>query len=188
MRKGNKKAFVAVGYYSDHSSKVLTDLSIWRSNNKNIGYFVEPGQLIGKALGFIKITATKDGVTSNTVDVEVTNAIVTSLTVTPSQVLVAKGQTQQLLATATYSDGTSSDVSRSVTWTPDEPQTATVTPTGLLSGDTVATTTVEAFLDGVTSNTVDVEVTNAIVTSLTVTPSQVLVAKGQTQQLLATAT
>ncbi|MFA0666167.1 MULTISPECIES: Ig-like domain-containing protein [Vibrio] len=158
MRKGNKKAFVAVGYYSDHSSKVLTDLSIWRSNNKNIGYFVEPGQLIGKALGFIKITATKDGVTSNTVDVEVTNAIVTSLTVTPSQVLVAKGQTQQLLATATYSDGTSSDVSRSVTWTPDEPQTATVTPTGLLSGDTVATTTVEAFLDGVTSNTVDVEV------------------------------
>ncbi|MEZ8719077.1 Ig-like domain-containing protein [Vibrio splendidus] len=188
MRKGNKKAFVAVGYYSDHSSKVLTDLSIWRSNNKNIGYFVEPGQLIGKALGFIKITATKDGVTSNTVDVEVTNATVTSLTVTPSQVLVAKGQTQQLLATATYSDGTSSDVSRSVTWTPDEPQTATVTPTGLLSGDTVATTTVEAFLDGVTSNTVDVEVTNAIVTSLTVTPSQVLVAKGQTQQLLATAT
>ncbi|MGR5338274.1 Ig-like domain-containing protein, partial [Vibrio gigantis] len=65
---------------------------------------------------------------------EVTNAVITAITVTPSQVSVANGQAQQLLATATYSDGTSSDVSRSVTWTSNDPQTATVTPTGLLSG------------------------------------------------------
>ncbi|MGR5480496.1 Ig-like domain-containing protein, partial [Vibrio chagasii] len=95
---------------------------------------------------------------------------------------------QQLLATATYSDGTSSDVSNSVTWTSNDPQTATVTPSGLLSGNAVANTTVEAVKDGVTSNTVDVEVTNAVITAITVTPSQVSVANGQAQQLLATAT
>ncbi|MGR5338268.1 Ig-like domain-containing protein, partial [Vibrio gigantis] len=98
------------------------------------------------------------------------------ITVTPAQVSVANGQTQQLLATATYSDGTSSDVSNSVTWTSDEPQTATVTPTGLLSGNAVANTTVEAVKDGVISNTVDVEVTNAVITAITVTPAQVSVA------------
>ncbi|CAH7316226.1 BIG2 domain-containing protein [Vibrio chagasii] len=91
-------------------------------------------------------------------DVEVTNAVITAIAVTPSKVSVANGQTRQLLATATYSDGTSADVSNSVTWTSDEPQTATVTPTGLLSGNAVANTTVEAIKDGITSNTVDVEV------------------------------
>ncbi|CAH6780636.1 BIG2 domain-containing protein [Vibrio chagasii] len=156
--KGNKQSFVAIGYYSDNSSKELTNLNIWRSNNEKVGYFVEPGKLIGNSLGIIAVTAFKDGITSNTVDVEVTNAVITAITVTPSQVSVANGQTQQLLATATYSDGTSSDVSSSVTWTSNEPQTATVTPTGLLSGNAVANTTVEAIKDGITSNTVDVEV------------------------------
>ncbi|WP_394213704.1 Ig-like domain-containing protein, partial [Enterovibrio calviensis] len=105
------------------------------------------------------VEAFKDGITSNTVGVDVTNAVITAITVTPSQLSVANGQTQQLLATATYSDGTSADVSSSVTWTSNDPQAATVTPTGLLSGNAVANTTVEAFKDGITSNTVGVDVT-----------------------------
>ena len=71
LAKGNKQTFIAIGHYSDHSSKVLTDLSIWRSSNENVGYFVESGKLTGKALGVLKITATKDNVTSNTVSVDV---------------------------------------------------------------------------------------------------------------------
>ncbi|MGR5480406.1 Ig-like domain-containing protein, partial [Vibrio chagasii] len=117
LAKGNQQAFVAIGYYSDQSSRELTDLNIWRSNKENVGFFVEPGKLIANTLGTLAVTAIKDGITSNTVDVEVTNAVITAITVTPAQVSVANGQTQQLLATATYSDGTSSDVSNSVTWT-----------------------------------------------------------------------
>ncbi|MHA2710204.1 Ig-like domain-containing protein, partial [Vibrio owensii] len=107
--------------------------------------------------------------------------------VTPSPVNVAKGQTQQLTATATFSDATSSDVSNSVTWTIDT-ATATVSSAGLLSAVEVGNTTLTATKDGVTSNTVDVNVSAAVITSIQVTPSPVNVAKGQTQQLTATAT
>ncbi len=56
-----------------------------------------------------------------------TAATIKDLTVTPSSISIAKGQTQQLTATAIYSDNTSSDVSNSVTWTPDDTSVATVT-------------------------------------------------------------
>ncbi|WP_434565594.1 Ig-like domain-containing protein (plasmid) [Vibrio chagasii] len=191
LAKGNQQEFIATGHFSDGSSKVLSNLNLsaWRSDNEEIGFFSKSGVLsTGNTTGHVTVEAFKDGITSNTVDVEVTNAVITAITVTPSQFSVANGQTQPLLATATYSDGTSADVSNSVTWTSNDPQTATVTPTGLLSGNAVADTTVEAFKDGVTSNTVDVEVTNAVITAITVTPSQFSVANGQTQPLLATAT
>ncbi|MCU8278354.1 Ig-like domain-containing protein, partial [Vibrio vulnificus] len=90
--------------------------------------------------------------------------------------------------TATFSDATSSDVSNSVTWTPIDTATATVSSTGLLSGVEVGNTTLTATKDGVTSNTVDVNVSAAVITSIQVTPSPVSVAEGQTQQLTATAT
>ncbi|EOG5907308.1 DUF1566 domain-containing protein, partial [Vibrio vulnificus] len=66
--------------------------------------------------------------------------------------------TQQLTATATFSDATSSDVSNSVTWTSDDTNTATVTSAGMLSGVEVGNTTLTATKDGIISNTVDVKV------------------------------
>ncbi|WP_131825274.1 Ig-like domain-containing protein [Salinivibrio sp. IB872] len=73
---------------------------------------------------------------------------------------VAKGQTEQLTATATYSDGSSSNVSDSVTWMPIDTATATVDSSGLLSGVELGNTTVTASKDGITSNSVEVNVCN----------------------------
>ncbi|TMX68615.1 hypothetical protein DA090_05265, partial [Photobacterium damselae] len=126
--------------------------------------------------------------TSNTVDVNVSAAVITAIQVTPSPVNVVKGLTQQLTATATFSDATTSDISSSVTWTPLDTATATVSSTGLLSGAEVGNTTLTASKNGVTSNTVDVNVSAAVITAIQVTPSPVNVVKGLTQQLTATAT
>ncbi|TQQ41200.1 Ig-like domain-containing protein, partial [Vibrio cholerae] len=133
-------------------------------------------------------TAMKDGITSNTVTVNVSAAVITAIQVTPSPMNVAKGQIEQLVATATYSDGTSAQVSNSVAWTTVDTNTATVAPSGLLSGVNVGTTTVTAMKDGITSNTVTVNVSAAVITAIQVTPSPMNVAKGQTEQLVATAT
>uniref|UniRef100_UPI00188B1EBC Ig-like domain-containing protein n=1 Tax=Vibrio anguillarum TaxID=55601 RepID=UPI00188B1EBC len=86
----------------------------------------------------------------------VSSAVITAIQVTPSQVNVAKGQTEQLTAIATYSDTTSSDISSSVTWTPADTNTATVTSTGLITGVEVGSTTMAVTKDGITSNTVNV--------------------------------
>ncbi|MEZ8578200.1 Ig-like domain-containing protein, partial [Vibrio splendidus] len=92
------------------------------------------------------------------VSVEVSAAVITAIAVTPPSSTLAKGQMRPLTATATYSDTTSSDVSDSVTWTSDDLSTATVTPTGFLSGVNVGQTTITATKDSVTSNTVSVDV------------------------------
>ncbi|HFQ5085522.1 TPA: Ig-like domain-containing protein, partial [Vibrio vulnificus] len=157
---GNKQPFEAVGHYSDGSSRILTDLSVndWHTSNSDIGRFDEPGVFTATNEGNTTVTATKDGITSNMVDVNVSAAVITSIQVTPSPVNVAKGQTQQLTATAIFSDATSSDISSSVTWTPVDTATATVSSTGLLSGVQVGNTTLTATKDGITSNTVDVNV------------------------------
>ncbi|MGL6296766.1 MAG: Ig-like domain-containing protein, partial [Plesiomonas sp.] len=146
------------------------------------------GLLSGVEVGNTTVTASKDGITSNTVTVTVTNAVITGMQVTPTIVNVVKSQTQQLTAMATYSDGTSSDVTDSVTWTPGDTSTATVNSAGLLSGVGVGNTAVTASKDGITSNTVNVEVTAAVITDIQVTPSPVSVTPGKNQQLTAMAT
>ncbi|WP_417884334.1 Ig-like domain-containing protein, partial [Vibrio rumoiensis] len=190
LAKGLEQSFEATGYYSDGSSQVFTDLSVldWHSSDIKVGKFEKPGILTGADPGPVEVTATKDGITSNTVNVTVSDAVIESIQVTPSPVNIAKGQTQQLVATATYSDGTSSNISSSVAWTMDDPATATVTPAGLLSGVAEGGTTLTASEGGKTSNTVNVTVTDAVIESIQVTPSPVNIAKGQTQQLVATAT
>nr|AKN37748.1 hypothetical protein [Vibrio tasmaniensis] len=122
------------------------------------GYRVINGLLSAVEEGNTTLTATKDGVTSNTVGVSVSAAVITAIQVTPSPVIVVKGRTQQLVATATYSDATSSEVSNSVTWGDFDMATATVSSTGLLSAVEEGNTTLTATKDGVTSNTVDVSV------------------------------
>ncbi|MGL5671884.1 MAG: Ig-like domain-containing protein [Plesiomonas shigelloides] len=160
LANGNKQSFEAVGHYSDGSSQSFTDLSLldWHSSDTEAGRFDIPGVLMGVDVGNTAVTASKDGITSNTVTVTVTNAVITGMQVTPSPVSVAKGQTQQLTAMATYSDGTSSDVTDSVTWTAGDTSTATVNSAGLLSGVDVGNTTVTATKDTVISNTVNVAI------------------------------
>ncbi|CAK2026080.1 hypothetical protein VCRA2110O173_340001 [Vibrio crassostreae] len=91
-------------------------------------------------------------------DVNVSTAIITAIQVIPSPVNIAKGQSQQLTATATFSDTTSSDISSSVTWAPVDTGMATVSSTGFLSAVETGSTTLTATKDGITSNTVDVNV------------------------------
>ncbi|WP_323913114.1 Ig-like domain-containing protein, partial [Aeromonas caviae] len=145
------------------------------------------GILTGRIAGSTEVTASLDGVTSNAVRVTVTDAVLTTIQVTPPSVSVGKGQTRQLTATATYSDNTTADVTGSVAWLSDDTATATVI-SGLLTGVEQGTAEVTASLDGVTSNAVQVTVTDAVLTAIQVTPPSVSVGKGQTQQLTATAT
>ncbi len=161
LAAGNEQIFEATGYYSDGSSQVLTDLSTsnWHTSDQYIGYFNASGVLVGDdSPGIVTVYAIKDGITSNTIEINVTAAVITEIQVTPSPVNMAKLQQRPLTAMATYSDNTSADVASSATWTSGDVTTATVGLTGYLTGKGVGTTTVTATKDGITSNEVNVSV------------------------------
>ncbi|KJY91968.1 hypothetical protein TW84_06530, partial [Vibrio neptunius] len=190
---GSEQSFLAVGEYSNGESKVLTEalsLSDWQSSDTKLGEFIQSGVLKGKAPGLVTVSFSKGNLTSNSLQVTVTDATITGITITPSVVSVAKGHHQPLTATATYSNGLSMNISDSVTWVSDDPSTATITSQtehGLLNGVDVGSTTVTAVKEGITSQLVDVEVSDAEITAINVTPAVVGIAKGQHQTLTANA-
>ena len=78
---------------------------------------------------------------------------VTSLAVSQLSASFAVGATEQFTATATYSDGSTANVTATVDWTVANESVATIDPAGLATGVAAGSTTVSASLDGVSGDT-----------------------------------
>ncbi|WP_340700188.1 Ig-like domain-containing protein [Vibrio harveyi] len=187
LAKGQTQPLTAIAIFSDDTSFPVTDSVTWKSEDTNIATVTNKGVLNAVNSGIVEIFASKDGVTSNVVNLEVTDAIITSIQLTPSTITLAKGQTQPLTAIAIFSDDTSFPVTDSVTWKSEDTNIATVTNKGVLNAVNSGIVEIFASKDGVTSNVVNLEVTDAIITSIQLTPSTITLAKGQTQPLTAIA-
>ena len=88
---------------------------------------------VGAGTTTITASSTNGPFTASTT-LTVTAATLNTITLTPPAVSVALGLSQQLKATGIYSDGTSVDLSGSVTWTPSAVGDVTITPGGLCYG------------------------------------------------------
>ncbi|MGR5437833.1 ImpA family metalloprotease, partial [Vibrio owensii] len=124
--------------------------------------------------GASSITAHLEGVQSGGVAVTVSSAVLQALQVTPEEVSLAKGATEQLEAVAHYSDGSSHDVTSLVTWKSGDTSVVTVDSAGLVMGENVGVSAVSASLDGVNS------VSNI---SVTLTPLEEALLSGDVKHL-----
>lgn len=110
-----------------------------------------------------------------------------SITITPVAPSIAKGLTQQLTATGTFTDSSQSDLTDNVTWASGTPTVATVSNTGLAQSLTAGSTTVTAT-SGSVSASVTLTVTAAVAESITITPAAPSSGVGLARQLTATGT
>ena len=95
-----------------------------------------------------------------------------SIYITPSAATVSVGGTQQLTATAKYSDGSTGTLSgSSVGWSSMDDTIASITPGGLVTGVKIGTTSMTASAQGV-SATATVTVTYENVASIAITTTQ----------------
>lgn len=111
----------------------------------------------------------------------------TGITVTPAAPTIPKGATQQFTATGAYSDGTTADLTASVTWASSNHRIATIDSSGLLTTAFRGATTVSATA-GLVSGSTGVTVSQKALVSLAITPVNPSVAAGSTQQFTATGT
>ena len=126
-----------------------------------------------------------------------TGPVLSSISVTPANPTVAKGTTQQFVATGTYSNGTSADITASATWSSGTTGVATVSNTagskGLASAVSTGTSAISASLAGgtggatVTGSAV-LTVPAPALTSITLSPNGVSLGLNGTQQFVATGT
>src|SRR5207302_10623587 len=110
-----------------------------------------------------------------------------SITVTPSVPSISKGETQQFVATGTYSDGSTQNLTSVVSWSSSQPGVATVSTTGLATG-VGAGAAVIAATSGTVSGSTTLTVTSAALVSIATTPGNSSIALGTKQQFTATGT
>jgi len=72
LAKGNVQAFIATGYYSDGTVQDITNIVSWATSKVTIATVTSAGLLTGIDAGVTNIVATQDGITSNSLGLEVT--------------------------------------------------------------------------------------------------------------------
>ena len=78
----------------------------------------------------------------------------TALSISPSQPTVVLGGTTQLTATATYADGSSNDVSGSVSWRSFDARVVSISGSGLASGSATGNAAIAASYQGQTATAI----------------------------------
>jgi len=110
-----------------------------------------------------------------------------AISITPGSAALAVAGTQQLTATANYSDGSTANINSSATWTSSNSTIATVNSAGMVTAAGAGTATISATLTGQSGSTaVTVGSTRSLV-SISVTPGSAALTVGGSQQLTATA-
>ncbi|WP_351124187.1 Ig-like domain-containing protein [Shewanella sp. T24-MNA-CIBAN-0130] len=186
---GLKQQFTAIGTYSDGTSSDISSSATWSSDDSAIATINGSGLATGVIPGSAAITASisSSDVQSATTTLTVTDAMLNYLAITPANPSIANGLTKQFMVTGTYSNGTSPDVTASVTWSSANTQVATVNESGLASGVAIGSALITASL-GSEETTTELTITDTILSSIALTPIDPSITKGLTQQLTATAT
>jgi uncharacterized protein YjdB len=185
LAQGATQQLTATGKYSDSSTKDLTSAVTWASLDPAVATvsagLVQANSVGGKAV----ITATLgEQVGFSQVTVPGT-PVLELIAVTPTSPSLAQGATQQLTATGKYTDGSTQDLTPTVTWASLDPTVATVSG-GLVhansvSGGSAAITATVGEQVGFT----EVTVTGAVLGKIVLYPSTATVPEGAAVHLVA---
>ena len=124
----------------------------WASSNPGVAPVTAAGLATGTAQGTSQISATAAGVTGTTT-LTVVPAKLVSITVTPANQSVKVGITVQYIAIGTFSDGSTQDLTASVTWASSSPSIATITAAGSATTAKVGSTKISATSGGIVGST-----------------------------------
>ncbi|XPP92677.1 Ig-like domain-containing protein [Photobacterium leiognathi subsp. mandapamensis] len=169
---GGQLSFAAEGIYSDGSISPLTNKVTWYSSAIDIAQIDDKGILTGVAIGTIDVKASYEGIESNIINVRITDAILTSITISakspsPDASIYSGGQLS-FAAEGTYSDGSTLPLTNKVTWYSSVVDIAQIDDKGILTGVAIGTVEVKASYEGIESNIISVRITEAILSSITI--------------------
>ena len=192
ISQSQTQQFTATGTYSDGSSKDITTTVVWSSSNTAVATVgANTGMATGVGAGTSQISANFGSVVSSSPTLTVIKSVtLQSIALSPANPSISQSQNQQFTATGTYSDGSSKNITTSVTWSSSNTAVATVGPTpGQATGVTAGTSQITAALSGVVSPSATLTVTKSVsLQSISVSPSNPSINQAQTQQFTAKGT
>jgi hypothetical protein len=144
---GASQQFTATATYTDGTTKDVTSTAQWASSNTAIATVSSSGLVTAAAAGQVTITAAMSGHTGSAI--ASVNPALKSLVISPGTYTGAPGGTVQLSATGNYSDGSTSDLTSSVTWSSSAASVATVNSAGLVTFVAAGNDTITASLNSI---------------------------------------
>jgi hypothetical protein len=183
---GTTQPFTAVGTYTDGSTQDLTASAAWSSGATGVATIGAGGLALGVGLGSTNITATSGAIPASA-SLSVGPPVLVSLVISPNSASVAAGRTQPFTATGTYTDGSSQNLTNSVSWSSSLPAVAGVNAAGLATGLTQGTTNIIGSM-GIINASATLTVTAPLLVSISVSPATASIPDGTSQQFSATGT
>ncbi len=178
--------FQAIGTYTDGSTHNVTGQVSWTSSNTAVATIGGSGRAKALTPGSTTITATLGSI-SDSSTLDVSNATILSISVTPSGRTIAPGTRLTFAATGVFSDHTTQVITRDCTWASDNHAVATVGAGGTATAIGPGTANISATFDGV-SGMAPLNVSSATLSSISVTPASAVLAPTTSANCVATGT
>jgi uncharacterized protein YjdB len=165
---GNTQQFVALGTFSDNTTRDISAVSTFSSASTNVASVVaSTGLALGKAQGTSVISASSGGLTGNAT-LTVLPATLVSLGLTPAVNSLAVGATAQLTALAGYSDGSVVDVTGASTYVSASTAQVAVAASGVITGVAPGTSVITASFGGRTATASATTLNGAVLPGVTI--------------------
>jgi uncharacterized protein YjdB len=185
---GNGVGFTATLIFSNGTQRNVTGMATWTSANAGVATINRMGRATSTGAGTTTISVTYMGLSTSTT-LTVTNALPTSLQVSPIAPTMSVGNSAPFTATVILSDGTTRNVTGMATWVSSDPGVAGVTTArmrGVVTALATGSATITATYMGLQGSTT-VTVNDAIVASISVSPVAATLTVGTRRQFTATA-
>ena len=140
--EGAHLQLTATGTYSNGTTQALTAV-VWQTSQSDVVTISSQGNVTGMGQGVAQVSAVYEGVTGTT-SVAVGPPALVSIAVSPNQSSLPVGESEQLTATGTLSDGSTQNLTQSVTWSLSA-AIASVSPAGATVASAVGTATISAI-------------------------------------------
>jgi trimeric autotransporter adhesin len=206
--KGLNESFQALGIYSDGTTQNLTQIVTWKSDANGDG--LDDSNVIAisnnsLSMGTAKAMGTGDSIISASLgslvgrlEYTVTQAAISSIKVQSVNDSRPKGLNEKITAIAVYTDGTTIDITSSVTWIADsngdgknDTNVASISNSPESKGTVTTTSTGTVKIIGTFGNfssSKTITVQPASIVSLAISPTSATVAKGFIRQFTASGT
>lgn len=169
---GMSVTYVVTGIYSDGVSRIISAAEVnWGSTVTEVANVIaSTGEVTGGSIGRTTIMAEADGIQVSA-KLTVTDAVLTSVQLTPTTHIMPKGHSVTYQVIGNYSNGVSHVIPASqVTWQSTNAAVASILiSTGEAFGDGVGVTTIKATINGLSAS-VTLNVIDAVIEGLVITP------------------